>query len=318
MRPSLNAPPTEVLVLGGPHLGPATSDATLARTLAHLKAWAPAAVAIEWLPGELVDLYTREGGAYEMVQVGGLPTAVRLGQLAHTYRGWTRPQAAEVAVAPNTAPADRVLAWLLALEPMNALLHWSPGLDLPTDVQSAMTSLAAEQDEVTRLAVPLARHLGIARLEHFDDHTGIEIMARIGETWTAGLEAIGYGEIIERRPSIRAARVAGQSAREQGDLWPLYRFMNSPETVRDTLDLETGTMLRAELPGGEHRARVAQWDARNLFMAARLRVATAGCPGGRLLAVVGSSHKGPLEAALRALGPDLRLVLLSELESEVT
>lgn len=116
------------------------------------------------------------------------------------------------------------------------------------------------------------------------------------------------------KSSSSGRRVRVLEARDTVDLWPQLLYLNSAGAVHDSFDLETGLYLRAKLPGGEHRARVAQWDAWNLFMAARLRVATAQVPGGRVLAFVGSAHKGPLEAALSALGPDLRLAQLTELE----
>jgi hypothetical protein len=49
-------------------------------------------------------------------------------------------------------------------------------------------------------------------------------------------------------------------------------------------------------------------------MAGRLRAVTGGYPGGRVLALVGHAHKGPLEAALATDRWDLEIADISELD----
>lgn len=102
----------------------------------------------------------------------------------------------------------------------------------------------------------------------------------------------------------------GMQLPQHSDYWPLLLAVNSPAWVRQSVAFETGSNFRLSLPG---RMKQADWDARNLAMAARLRAATLAIPGGRLLVLVGLAHKGPLEAALRALGPDVRLMDLQAL-----
>lgn len=62
------------------------------------------------------------------------------------------------------------------------------------------------------------------------------------------------------------------------------------------------------------RMKQTDWEARNLFMAGRLRQGTMHCVGGRLLAPVGNSHKGSMESALTSREADVRLVELDEVE----
>ncbi|CAM3575709.1 DUF5694 domain-containing protein [Deinococcus frigens] len=306
--------PTELLVLGSAHLTVETADDALQPTLKRLLAWHPQAVAVENLPGAVVQGYRREGELYASLRVGGYPVAIKLGVEASGHRAWSRAEAEAVALCPDTTPTERVLAWLVALEPVNALLTWTPDLQLPPDVATSLAEYAAHQGEIHRLAVPLARQLGHARLHPFDDFTAnptlearLKILYQIREdqTFMAG---------IHSSRAIREGDERLQQANAAGDYWDFLRYANSPRWVQDSLALEEGSYLNHPLPGGEHRTQVADWNAHNTFMAARLRQVTALYPGGRVLTVVGAAHKGPLEAVLASIAPDLRLVGLSELE----
>lgn len=59
---STSTRPTELLVLGIAHLTDRVQDAALAPAIERLARWKPDVIAVEQLPGELVDAYTREGG----------------------------------------------------------------------------------------------------------------------------------------------------------------------------------------------------------------------------------------------------------------
>lgn len=297
--------PTEVLVLGSQHLDERTPDTALALTLKRLIAWAPGVVALEIHPGELIDSYLREGNGDP--RYGGMPLAPALGAQAQAHSGWTRPQAARVAADPATEPSQRVLAYLAAYEPWTALLHWTPDLTLPDDLSAAMNELARSPSERVRLGVNVARALGHRQLALFDDHTSVDL-AELWPVILADYETPEFQAMLAAHPGMVTAEP------QAGDYWPTLRHLNSPEAVALSADLESGLLLRMPQHPAAHRARLAGWDTRNLFMAARLRLATTLHAGGRVLAVVGHAHKGPLEAALTALGADLRMVGLEELE----
>ena len=314
MPPALTGQPTEVLVLGTRHLDHSTPDTALAATLKRLTEWKPDVVAVEVLPGELIDLYVREGGQYLDLQHGGIVEARPLGEQAQALTGWQRPEAAQKAADVRLEPAVRVLAFLAAYEPWNALLHWTPDLLLPEDVYAALQNLADSPSERTRLGVAVARSLGHQQLFHFDDFTSSTIMEEKMKVLEQAYQTPEFEQQLADHPCFAVDEAAARRGQEAGDYWPMLQHLNSPEGVAVNVDLESGLFLRMQLPGGEDRSRLADWDARNLFMAARLRMATTACPGGRVLAIVGCSHKGPMEAALGALGLDMRMVALSELE----
>lgn len=163
----VDGPPTELLVLGSAHLNAETTDAALQPTLERLLAWRPQAVAVEVLPGDVIQSYRLEGELYADLRVSGFPEALRLETQARKHRTWGRAEAEALALHPATPPSERVLAWLVALETVNALLAWTPDLLLPPDMADSMTAYAAWTGEIQ----PLARRLGHIRLHHCDDFT---------------------------------------------------------------------------------------------------------------------------------------------------
>ena len=82
--------------------------------------------------------------------------------------------------------------------------------------------------------------------------------------------------------------------------------------MRALVDVEVGIYYRLKLPSGIDRMRAAQWETRNLYMAGNLRLASALYPGGKILAVVGSSHKPLLDRYLARL-TDVQLEHLGDL-----
>lgn len=188
---------------------------------------------------------------------------------------------------------------------MNALLHWTPGMSLPGTLGEELECLSRSPAESVRLGVAVARALGHHRMSLFDEFPTEEMSAGTWAAFEAGARSPDFQDCLNAHPFVVSLAALPAS----GDYWDRLRFLNHRESVAGNDDLETGANLRLGLPG---RAKQAEWDARNLFMAARLRKDTMLCLGGRVLAIVGSSHKGPMEAALRVLGPDLRIVDLAE------
>jgi hypothetical protein len=72
----------------------------------------------------------------------------------------------------------------------------------------------------------------------------------------------------------------------------------------------------SNLPSGVDRSRVAQWEVRNLLIAAHIRQATALHPGERMLVVIGSAHKPFLDRYLRQM-LDVRVIQLESLIEKV-
>ena len=175
-----------------------------------------------------------------------------------------------------------------------------------------MQELFSHPSESVRLGVATARALRHESLCLFDDFPVQEMGAEQWEAFMQAAEAPEFQTWAAEHPFMQAVASAQRRSEESGDYWELLRYLGTAQSVQDHLDLENGVNLRLGLAG---RAKQADWDARNLFMAGRVRMALINHVGGRVLIIVGHGHKGPMEAALRALGPDVRLAHLDELES---
>jgi pheromone shutdown protein TraB len=89
----------------------------------------------------------------------------------------------------------------------------------------------------------------------------------------------------QRRDSLRAA----------------YRFMNADDYPRADVDAQWRFFLRAPFPDSPGQTRLALWEVRNLNMVSNIRRAAAQVPGGRVLVIVGASHRAFFDAYLRAM-----------------
>lgn len=82
-----------------------------------------------------------------------MPQAVALAQEAKKHRSWTFSEAQQKAQKKDTSPEERVLAYLIAKEPINALLHWTTELALPAPLQDMLVSYAQAPSEIHRIAL---------------------------------------------------------------------------------------------------------------------------------------------------------------------
>lgn len=298
---SINPGPTEVLVVGVAHLDAAVPSTALARGLGILERWAPDVVAVERVPGHLVVQYEQRGGPFADFPVSGAPEARRAAATVTSDRPWDVWQARRIATDQRRSLVDRTRGWLLAREPSNALLLTWQDAQLPAAAAEALADLAASPSEVIRVGVALARALGHSEVVHFDDHTGVSLLEHLPADWSGMVEAFQTAVIsqIDPPPGVSTA---------DPDTWMVWEKTATPAFRHWAEEVESRAMAMAE---GENaavlRARHGQWRSRNLAMAARLREATMTIPGGRLVAIVGSSHERPLRAALSLDQHDLVL-----------
>ncbi|WP_189642618.1 DUF5694 domain-containing protein [Deinococcus piscis] len=300
MLPTYAGCPTEVLVIGTPHLAQLKMQPKLDVTLDRLRAWAPDQIAVEVLPGDLVETYSQLGHPNAELRHGGRPVAWQLGQRAQQVTGWSRLEA--LAQARSGPIPQRALAYLAALEPHNALLHWEEA-DLPADLRADLGEFAQSPAESVSLGVALARQLGHASLCLFDEFPLTDWPTEQERAYLQAATSPDFEAWLSEQP--------GTQLPQHSDHWQTLLAVNAPQSVQQSIALETDVNFRLGLPG---RMKQADWDARNLAIAARLRTATLPIPGDRLLVLVGLAHKGPLEAALRVLGPDVELVDLRALD----
>lgn len=307
---------TRSLILGVTHLGHAERDVpqeALHGIIGRICGWQPDAIAIENLPGEVIHLYDRLGGGFADIKVGGLPQALACADAVKGMHTWDLWEARRVGLDRNRALGERVVAWCAAYEPYTAMLLARRATDLPSAVRDALDDVAARGDECSRVAVEAAALLRLDRLHPFDDHRYWSPAGDIPEAVYEALIGAVY-PIARQHPLLAGQDAALHAALEEGDLWQLWRQLNSAGAVADSDELESGYFLAHGRPEYAARAALADWRTRNLLMAGRLRAVTGGYPGGRVLALVGQAHKGPLEAALATDQWDLELAQVTDLD----
>lgn len=326
--------PTRVLVLATPHLAEMEQPpgaAALEPLIARLAGFRPSVIAVELLPPAVLEDMERRGGFFAQVaaQFGGL--RLRQGKQQQERLGLTRREAEEAAAAILNPPGSLEPAARLRLVPLlvaaldwnSAVLQWSY-LDLarrqagglPAELAAALDrALAAPREDIS-VAVPLARRLGLERLAYMDDHFDAQVFADIMARHPAELKKLAQHPLMQSEARRRFYEESGRRLRQAaGDGQALlrhYQWVNSPEFLRRDEDFQWGTLRRTALDSGVDRARLAQWEARNLRMAAHVRQASALHPGGRVLVLVGSAHKPFLDRYLEPM-TDVQLVQFSAL-----
>lgn len=307
-----------MLVVGCTHLGRGETpepEGAVTAMVDRLAAWEPDAVAIETLTGEQVGTMRQLSGPFEGLRVGGFPDAVACAE-ASGFRG-TLWEARAAGRDPSAGRAHRIEAWAAAYEPHTALLlaggRPEDVAGLPAALAERLVALREKGTEAWRVAGEVAQRHGLQRLHPFDDHMHWAAWADDGGAHDAMMAAAA--EVAGRSAWLQHAERISAEAATATDLWDQWRELNSPAAVHASDDLESGVWLEAAGHEREARRQLAGWRARNLSMAGHLRQVAGEYPGGRVLALVGAAHKGPLEAALAQGQWDVEVAEAGELEA---
>lgn len=280
----------------------------------RLVAWEPDAVAIEALTGEQVGTMRQLGGPFEGLRVGGFPDAVACAD-ASGFRG-TLWEARAAGGDPSAGRAHRIEAWAAAYQPHTALLLAGGAPEevdgLPAALVEGLVALREKGTEAWRVAGGVGLRRGLERLHPFDDH--MQWAAWAADDGAHDPMMAAAGEVAGRSAWLQHAERMSAEAATSTDLWDQWRELNTPAAVRASDDVESGVWL--EVNGHERGARrqLAAWRARNLAMAGHLRQVAGEYPGGRVLALVGAAHKGPLEVALGQGQWDIEVAQVGDLE----
>jgi hypothetical protein len=317
-----------VLVLGTPHLvafGERVEPRHLEPLLARLEAFAPTRIAVESLTADEVALLgewaEHKPAAAELLGMYG-SRSLELGRHMQASLGLDRTQAAvraEVLLAalpdePDGATRLQLVAlWLAAHEFDSAALQWSY-LDaasrgratvVPAEVGERLDRFLASRNETAMLAIALARRLGLQRIWPIDSqYDGVQTLAapraQLSELFSDPRRAASI-DSVQRELGDRLSN----AALANGDLLPLYRHHNS-SAYQDSDVRQWHWFIDNPHPGGLGRFRYAMWELRNLRQATHIVELAASTRPERVLVVVGSAHKAPLERVLATqLGVEL-------------
>jgi len=317
---------TQVLVLGTAHLreaegclAPTSLDAVLAR----LSAWRPDVIAVEALPSTVIEaLAQREDGFGTELREGFAQRSLDAGRIAGAALHMTSAEAHRALAQPIGAPAasaaERVhLALLLAAghEYPSAVLHWSylsdaerAGAALPDELRTTFEASRTAANEVYRIAVPLARRLGLQRLALVDDFAGEEAYAARIEQFRKEVEASAEVAKVSDAPVYKEQKARLSTAcRDPQQMLDFYRWINERAYGKADVAAQWGVWFRTRFPSRLDRARTAGWEARNLAITANIRKESSLFAGKRVLVIYGVAHKPFLDAYLAQM-LDVRVV----------
>ena len=320
--------PTQILVLGTPHLSGAPDNfdpAVLEPLLSRLAAFHPDAIAIEALPGRAIAQMWQYRASYPEVasMYGG--RAMVMAALARNGVGLDMPEAdAEVRhtlatwpQAPTPAQRRRLAALFAASgDPASALVQWwrlAPADRIADDNvgqllvdQFATYETSPRRNEDYLIAARLASRIGLERVIPMDDQSD-DVQSPTFEHDMEAFMSEPWFQRMLNSPTFAPLRTTDQHLRTPEEALATYRFLNQPITGIHDSDGQWLSMINRASPHDAGRSRVAAWEVRNLRMAANIREAAGWKPGGRVLVVVGSAHKPWLEAYLRQMS-DVEIV----------
>jgi hypothetical protein len=303
-------PPSEVLVLGTPHLSglPQTFKIeTLAPVLDRLAAWRPQIITIEGVSGVECDMLGRHrarfGDAFDSYcwdlepvrKATGLDVVAANAEVARLLAGWPA----------NPSPAQRrhlAMVFIAAGERASALVQWlrlpaaerHEGDGLDAGLVEILRKCEASRNENYALAAVLAARLGLERVHSVDDHTADGAVMGLGPSYEAAI-MLAWSGAGPRKAALAAEEAKlGTPAATLG----LYRYHNRPQSMEAAFTYDFGAALNEPSPEHYGRTYVGWWETRNLRMVANIRAAMTPQPGARVLVVVGSSHKGYFDAYL--------------------
>lgn len=317
------ADPTEVLVLGTPHLSgiETLKPEWLAPLLDRLAAWQPRVITIEGLSGPECYLLRHYQKTWPETADDYCSRTEMLAALAATTTGLDMP-AAEAAseeavakIAPNaTAAEHRHLAALFSAAGNvgSASVQWlrlpagerRAGDGVDEALARALDETVVRRNENYLIAATLAARLGLERVYPADDHLSDRVQLEAPPGQDKAMQAIWSGE---RPPLARQAQAMEKALTDGPSLLAYYRFMNRADVGEAFVRSDMGKAF--ETPSPEHFGRryVAWWETRNLHMVANVRAGMGHYPGQRALVIVGASHKPYFDAYLGMMH-EIRLV----------
>jgi len=293
-------PKSHVLVLGTVHLRETPDGfdpSSLAGLIDRLAAYKPDIITIEREPGEDCDLAARHPSKYgpdwcpktDAAQAAtGLDIPAALAEVRKTLKVWP--------AQPSAAQRRRLAAaFLAANEPASALVQWlqlpaterKAGDTLDAALVAALEKLEKRKNEDNLIAAPLAARLGLQRVYAVDNHTGDNIDVPDTKAFVKSLEAAWAQGDAEMKAQVKREKEMTLAA----DMLPLYRLINSPDSLRIHAEGNVLGPMRAKTGDTYPLMWVGGWEIRNLRMVANIRETFRERPGARVLTIVGVSHK---------------------------
>ena len=325
--PALTVPPTQVMVLGTAHLAGYKDDLTLEDLeplMERLEVYAPDIITIEGSSGMTCNrarAYPREHEGYaDGYCFDGEPYRAESGLSVSEGSFRARNALLDWSNTPTAAERRQLAASFLASEePESALVQW---LRIDADDKVAGDGLGPlsvaflerygqSLNESRSIAARLAARRGLERVYYADDH---------GSFLEADGEEEAYGarisELWPQEGDPCGDHYAGPDEKLiGGDLLGAYRDYNDRVYGRKTMDCDWKRTMNDDEPEKYGRRYTLGWQARNLRMVSLIVSAAINEPGGKVLSIVGASHKPYFEAYLDQMH-DIEVVSTDEILQE--
>ncbi len=311
-RAPIAGEPGRVMVLATMHLSGLPDNfrpEALSPLLDRLAGWKPDAIAIEGVAGLQCEQFRQNPAIWPGVadsycvevdaaaRASGMNTAAANAEAARLLAAWP--------TSPTPAQRRRLaLAFLAAGEPASAVVQW---IRLPASQRIASDGLTPElvkwmdgrvgrRNENYLIAAALAARLGHERVWSADDHSSDSLTAAPDPEFEKAMVRIWSSPEGEARKAASDALHARLDTPEA--VMKAYRHYNEPAEAERAFATDFGRAMADETPQKYGRRYLGWWETRNLRMAANIREVAAMKPGSRVLMIVGSSHKGYLDAYL--------------------
>jgi hypothetical protein len=214
---------------------------------------------------------------------------------------------------------ELILRFLAANDIYSALLQWSylPETqranieELDEDILDYFSKHIRSANENISIGMALASRLNHQRIYAINDHRDKEDFVKVADKLSNEFENNDYLKSQPWMALYEELKGIQNKAYASGDLLPLYVYLNSEEYVRRDIESQWQILFKAKLSSGLAQTRVAYWDVRNMGIVANIRRAMALHPAQKMLAVIGASHKGFLDALL-AECMDVKIVQLAD------
>ena len=203
-----------------------------------------------------------------------------------------------------TAAQRRSLAaaYIASEEPESALVQWlrldtadrmvGDGLGLKS--VELLNTRSQVLNESYSIAARLAARRGLERVFYADDHGSYFDADGEGEAYGARVSELWPGEDDPCQAQFKSpeTKLIG------GDVLGAYREFNDVDFQRIRMSCDWKRTMNDAEPEAYGRKYTMGWQARNLRMTALIMTAATTEPGGRVLSIVGASHKPYFEAYL--------------------
>ena len=307
---AMSGPRAQVLVLGTVHLRsmpPDFNPAALDGVLDRLAAFKPDIVTIETESGEECDLAARHAAKYgadycpsiaAAAAATGLDAPAAIAEVDKTLKAWptqATPAQRRRLAALFMAAHDQASAYVQWLQLTDA--EQRPEGQLNAALVDILRQIGKRNNENYQLAARLAARLGLQRVHAVDNHTGDRIDVPDIKALVRSLEAAW----AEGNKELAAVQQRQKPMLTAPDLLPLYRALNTPDSLRMYAEANIVAPMRAKSPERYPQMFVAGWEIRNLRMVANIRETFRERPGARVVSIVGVSHKPWFDAWLGQL-----------------